>query len=220
MLPRPNTLLLEPYRDQRSRWPSKGRHLLAQFDDRTVVVYQAYRPSIARYAASHGRLGGPEFSRTRMTWIKPNFLWMMFRCGWATKENQEAVLAIRLAREGFDAILAQAVASSYVPELYASREEWSAAVNRSHVRLQWDPDHHPSGAPTERRAIQLGLRGEVLERFIDEWTVGIEDITPFVAAQRPNVAELEQLVTPREDTYMPRDPAIARHIGLEGVEGE
>jgi len=24
----------------------------------------------------------------RMTWIKPNFLWMMYRSGWASKKNQ------------------------------------------------------------------------------------------------------------------------------------
>ncbi|MFM7854759.1 MAG: DUF4291 family protein [Flammeovirgaceae bacterium] len=27
-------------------------------------------------------------SLNRMTWMKPNFLWMMYRSGWATKHNQ------------------------------------------------------------------------------------------------------------------------------------
>lgn len=91
------------------------------------MVYQAYRPEIARFAAANGYFGDG-FSLNRMSWIKPNFLWMMHRSGWAQKQGQEHVLAVRLHRENFDAILAQAVPSSYAPELYASREAWSAAV--------------------------------------------------------------------------------------------
>src|SRR5439155_2761622 len=33
-----------------------GRHILTQFDDESVVVYQAYRPAIGRFAAEHGLL--------------------------------------------------------------------------------------------------------------------------------------------------------------------
>jgi uncharacterized lipoprotein YddW (UPF0748 family) len=59
-----------------------------------------------------------------MSWIKPNFLWMMFRCGWGTKPGQEVVLAVRMQRAGFDRILAAAVHSSYVPEVYGERDQW------------------------------------------------------------------------------------------------
>ena len=37
-----------------------------------------------------------------MTWIKPSFLWMMYRCGWGLKEGQETVLAVEITREGFE----------------------------------------------------------------------------------------------------------------------
>lgn len=58
------TLLLEPYVEQLPHWPRGGRHILAQFDDESVVVYQAYRPEIGRYAAAHGAFGaGFSFSR-------------------------------------------------------------------------------------------------------------------------------------------------------------
>ena len=53
-----------------------------------VIVYQAYRPSIGTYAVEHGHFGG-EFSYSRMSWIKTNFLWMMYRSGWGTKPGQE-----------------------------------------------------------------------------------------------------------------------------------
>ncbi|GET40082.1 hypothetical protein MiSe_48900 [Microseira wollei NIES-4236] len=76
-------LVTESYLAQIDRWPKTGRHILAQFDDESIVVYQAYRPAIGHFAASHGYFGG-EFSLNRMSWIKPNFLWMMYRSGWGT----------------------------------------------------------------------------------------------------------------------------------------
>ncbi|MCU0654745.1 MAG: DUF4291 domain-containing protein [Polyangiaceae bacterium] len=183
MLPR--SLLVASYLEQAPRWPTSGRHLMAQSSERSVVVYQAYRPSIGRWAAEHRRLGGDGFSFDRMSWIKPNFLWMMFRSGWGTKEAQEVTLAIHVAREGFERILAEAVPSSFSPELFESPEHWRGALARSEVRLQWDPDHLPGGEKSERRAIQLGLRGKTLRSLVEEWTLDIEDISPFVAAQRP-----------------------------------
>jgi hypothetical protein len=110
-------LLTEPYLAQNERWPQTGRHILAQFDADSVVVYQAYRPSIGHFAAKNRYFGG-EFSLNRMSWIKPNFLWMMFRCGWSTKENQEVTLAVWLKRPAFDEILRQAVYSTFAPKVY------------------------------------------------------------------------------------------------------
>ena len=34
-------LLLEPYLDRKDRLPKSGHHILAQYDDETIVVYQA-----------------------------------------------------------------------------------------------------------------------------------------------------------------------------------
>lgn len=141
---------VDRYIDQIVHWPKEGRHILAQFDAQSVVVYQAYRPAIGHYAAKHGRFGGPEFGYGRMSWIKPNFLWMMYRCGWATKENQEVVLAVRIRREGFDEILRQAVPSTYVAALYENGSAWQENLRTSNVRLQWDPDHDPHGQKLSR----------------------------------------------------------------------
>lgn len=203
----------ESYAAQDARWPRTGRHIIAQFDDASVVVYQAYRPEIGRFAAQHGYFGGA-FSLGRMSWIKPNFLWMMYRCGWASKEGQEVVLAVRLKRAAFDEILSQAVPSSFAPELHATEAEWKAAVAGSDVRLQWDPDHDPTGRPLARKAIQLGLRRGVLARYAKEWLLGIEDATAFVREQAANASRPELLQTPREEVYPVRDPATARRLGL------
>lgn len=99
------------------------------------------------------RFGGERFSYGRMSWIKTNFLWMMYRCGWCTKRNQERVLAVRITREGFNTILSKA--------LTGHDEKTLGMQEKSEVRLQWDPDHSPNGGAELRRAIQLGLRNEV-----------------------------------------------------------
>ena len=44
----------EAYDAQRARWPASGQHILAQHDADTVVVYQAYRPSIGASAVADG----------------------------------------------------------------------------------------------------------------------------------------------------------------------
>lgn len=205
-------LRVVPYIHQKPEWPQSGRHILAQYDESSIVVYQAYNAAIGRFAAQNGYFGGG-FSYNRMSWCKPNFLWMMYRSGWGTKENQEITLAIRLNRAAFDSFLAQAVPSSHDPDLYKSRSEWSRMVQTSDVRLQWDPDHSPVGGPLERRAIQIGLRGSALHEYGRDAILEIEDISAFVAEQRLHVGSPE-LQTPSEQVYRPADPAIAARLRL------
>ena len=194
-------MITEPYLLQLPHWPTAGRHILAHHDDASLIVYQAYRPAIADFAVKHQRFGG-EFSYNRMSWIKPNFLWMMFRAGWATKEGQERILAVRLQRAFFEEVLRDAVPSSFDPARHASHDDWKTAVEHSDVRLQWDPDHDPLGRPLERRAVQLGLRGRALRRYGEEALLGIDDITPFVIAQRAHLRDgFAGLVMPRERVY-------------------
>jgi hypothetical protein len=209
-----SNLHLEAYAAQKLRWPQHGRHVMAQFDDTSVVVYQAYRPAIGHFAAANGYFGG-EFSLARMSWVKPNFMWMMYRCGWATKAGQEVVLAVWLERAAFDQILEAAVPSAFWPERYPDQAAWQDAVERSDVRLQWDPDHGPSGAPVERRAVQLGLRGETLRRYARPWITRIEDVSDLCREQHARWRDGGDaaLVTPREAPY-PVTPAAAAALGM------
>jgi hypothetical protein len=212
-------LVTEPYLDQTRRWPRDGRHIIAQFDDESVIVYQAYRPAIGHFATKKGYFGGA-FRVHRMSWIKPNFLWMMYRSGWGSKEGQEVVLAVRLKRSAFDEILRRAVHSTFVPEVHETRDAWKQAVGGSEVRLQWDPDHDPAGARLERRAIQLGLRGRILARYAREWLLGIDDVSPYVAEQRANaIPPYDRLITPREEVYPVSDPSVAASLGLSAFSG-
>jgi hypothetical protein len=210
------TLVTEKYQDQLKRWPACGRHILAHFDESSVVVYQAYRPEIGGFAVKNQRFGG-EFSFNRMSWIKPNFLWMMYRSGWGTKLGQEITLAIHLQRAAFEKILGLAVYSTFVPQVYGSYEGWKERLAESPVRIQWDPDHDPTGAKQERRAIQLGMAGDVLRRFANEWILKIEDISDFVSQQR-QLAESDgssELVTPREEVYRIENSEVASRLGVD-----
>jgi|SRR5579859_5374425 len=209
-------LRTESYLEQVKRWPKSGKHILTQCDADMVIVYQAYRPAIGQFAAEHQYFGG-EFSFNRMSWIKTNFLWMMYRSGWGTKDGQEVTLAVRLAREGFDEILRRAVHSSYVPEVYGTEENWKSCLRESNVRLQWDPDHDPFGTKQERRAIQLGLSGEVLRQYAKDWILSIEDISEFVAQQRTLVERkaISELATPVEGKYLVGDSGAAKRIQID-----
>ncbi len=212
-------LQTDNYKNHVANWPGEGRHILAQYDADSIVVYQAYRPEIGHFAATQGYFGGA-FSLNRMSWIKPNFLWMMYRSGWGTKQGQEVTLAVRMCRAGFNAILAQAVPSTYWPEQYDTPEQWKATGVASDVRLQWDPDHDPYGEKLERRAIQLGLRGDTLTSYAREWILEIEDVSEFVAEQRVLVetSKLDHLLTPTEAVY-PVDNDVAIRIGLVSIGG-
>jgi hypothetical protein len=210
------TIKTEKYTDAVVRWPKAGKHIMAQVNGNAIVLYQAYNAAIADYAVTHQKLGGPGFSYDRMSWVKPNFLWMMYRCGWAAKENQERVLAIHLALSEFDEILANAVFSTFRHHTYATRKDWEEDVKKSQVRLQWDPDHDPYGNKQERKAIQLGLRGNTFRVFGQNNIQHIEDITPFVKEQRAQLSagNIRELLVPVEDPYVPVDQFICRRIEL------
>lgn len=206
-------LATQLYSEQSRRWPKSGRHILAHYDASSVVVYQAYKSSTRDFSVANRQLGGPEFSFNRMSWIKPNFLWMMYRAGWATKTDQETVLGLRISVAFFEFVLERAVPSSFDPTLFEDHAAWKAELARSEVRLQWDPDHAPSGAAVERRAIQLGLRGETLRAFATTEMMEVIDMTQFVREQALHVSS-EALLTPVERPYEPLSEVARRRVGL------
>ncbi len=153
-----------------------AKQICAVHDDRTNRVYQAYNRAIADAALARGTFVTPPFARSRMTWIKPSFLWMMYRAGWGHKDaNQSRILAIDISHEGFDWALDHSCPSS--PPASSSAEEWRELKERSPVRIQWDPERDLHLQPLGHRAIQIGLSGEAVERYVGEWIIGISDVT-------------------------------------------
>lgn len=165
------------------------KQIRAVYDEQTIRVYQAYCPAIAEEAVRLGTFGS-RFKLTRMTWIKPSFLWMMYRSGWATKENQEHILAIDIKREAFNYLIQNAVDSSI-------------QVPNPDIRVQWDPERDIHGNPLDYRSIQIGIRGETLLRFVRDWIVKIQDITNYVTDLRTRKESGEEIypLLPEEHVY-------------------
>ncbi|MFF6867509.1 DUF4291 family protein [Streptomyces sp. NPDC012450] len=181
--------------------------------DRTVTVYQAYRPGIGLPAAREGRFPAV-WKRERMTWIKPSFLWMMYRSGWGTKEGQETVLAVEITREGFEWALRNACLSHYVSGFHPDRDAWKRELTRSPARVQWDPERDPRLDPLPYRSLQLGLAGEASRRYADEWTVSITDVTPLAhrvhALVRSGDVDGARALLPREEPYPEQEGLLDR----------
>jgi hypothetical protein len=153
-----------------------SRRILANYDDEGIYVYQAFTPSTVASALKRGTFD-TGFSLDRMTWIKPSFGWMLYRSGYASKHNQEAILRIKITHAGFMEILRQSVETSYSPGIYVSEHAWTLALSKSEVRHQWDPDRAITGEKLDRRAIQIGIRGNVVRNYVNKWILRLEEVT-------------------------------------------
>ncbi len=92
--------------------------------------------------------------------------------------------------------------TTFNPDRFATREDWQKSMSGSQVLVQWDPDHGPDGSKLERRAIQIGLRGEALRELSEEALIEVINLTDFVNKQRENAADdYSNLVTPQESVY-------------------
>lgn len=188
----------------------RAREVRAAFDDQTVTVYQAYSPEIAGPAVDAQRFV-PPFSLNRMTWIKPSFLWMMYRSGWATKRGQERILAIKITRVGFESALASACLSHFDPTVYNDVAEWQLRKALTSVRVQWDPERDLQGNALLRRSLQVGLSLDALVAYVHKWTVSIEDITRVVEGLRNSDSRSHEIMQ-RERSY-PLPVDVAEVIG-------
>lgn len=178
------------------------RKIFASYDEAGIYVYQAFHPSIVN-AAIHKGTFGKGFNLQRMTWIKPSFGWMLYRSGYASKHNQEAILKIKLSHNGFEEILSQSVETSFNPKLYATESDWTKALAKSEVRHQWDPERAITGEKLNRRAIQIGLKGGVVIKYVNRWICSLEDVTAL-AKQIAQLIELKQPLplVPEETEYL------------------
>ena len=208
-------LQLEKYNNQLNEWPQSGYHIMAQYDEEKIIVYRSYRPEIGNFASQNQYFGGA-FSLNRMTWIKPNFLWMMYRNGWGTKEGQEVTLAIHLKMDAFIKYLKESEYSSFDMSPVTDHETWKSQVAQTPSRLQWDPDHNPFGAKLERRAIQIGLRNELTRSYSKDDILEIEDISEFVNEQRLILEKNgpEDLITPLERPLLFEDNELNKKLKL------
>jgi hypothetical protein len=152
------------------------RQIRAVFDADTITVYQAYSEEIAAAAVAAQRLdASPDFSTTRMTWIKPSFSWMMYRAGYSFKDaRQSRILALKMTRAGFLTLLRNAELTHGGGGKSPPAGAWS---HRAKVRVQWDPERTPKLGKLLWRSIQIGIPGSVVGEWVRDWIVEIQDIT-------------------------------------------
>lgn len=156
------------------------RQIRAEFDDDTITVYQAYNPVIADAAIAAGTFV-PPWRSERMTWIKPSFLWMMYRCGYCTKPGQERVLAIKISKQGLQEALTMSCLSHFTEgDPYRTKQEFQEALHASPVRIQWDPERDLEHNALPYRSIQIGISKEASSAYVHRWIRGIRDVTPLV----------------------------------------
>ena len=195
----------------------KEREIRADFDRETIVTYQAYSPAIAVPALDAQRFV-PPFSFRRMTWIKPSFLWLMHRSNWAQKAGQERILAIRIRRSGWDRALSLAVLTSFERSLFRSPDEWRKQFAEATVHLQWDPERSLRGSALPQYSIQIGLSRHIIEEFVQEWIVGIEDFTARVAKMynllQAGQGDKAKRLLPPQKVY-PVAPHVAKRLLID-----
>jgi hypothetical protein len=159
------------------------------------------------------------FSRSRATWIKPSFLWMAYRCGWAAKAGQERVLAIEISREGFEWALEHSCLTHYDPAVYPDAAAWHRRLSMTCVRVQWDPERDLRLRPLGHRSIQIGLTGEAVTRYADDWIVSITEETQRMKRIRALLAAgndgQARALLPEEAPY-PLRPGLAAFTGATG----
>ncbi len=184
-----------------------ARQIRAVYDDATIRVYQAFRDDIADTALAHGTFVSPPFSLTRMTWIKPSFLWMMYRAGWGHKdEGQKRILAIDITREGFEWALRN-----------SSLSHERTTDTSQPVRIQWDPERDLHHRPLDHRSIQIGLSGIAVAHYVDRWIRRITDITALANEMGAHVAAgrapAAKALLPPEQPY-PVGAELSRHLEI------
>lgn len=195
---------------------AKHYEIRADYDGNTIVMYQAYAKTIALPALKAQKFV-PPFSLNRMTWIKPSFLWLMHRSNWGRKANQEYILRVRITRKGWEEALSLGVLTSYESSAHKSPDDWREQFADAAVHVQWDPERSIKGADLQIDSIQVGLSRQVIQRFVDEWIVSIEDFTPTVRKiydllQKGDLKNAKRHLPP-EKVY-PVLPDMGKHLML------
>ncbi|EMC97889.1 hypothetical protein BAUCODRAFT_67475 [Baudoinia panamericana UAMH 10762] len=187
--------------------------IVALYDDKTITVYQACNDEIADAAVATQKLSAsPKFKINRTTWIKPSWCWMMYRCGYSSKDpNQHRVLALRMKHTHFAEVLKLATLAH------------DSHVKGTTVVVQWDPERGPRLERfADQRSIQIGIPGVLVQKWSDEWIDSIHDVTAAARAMKEALDEDEKLTAeqlvhkglmPQERSYVV-DAEIIKRLGM------
>ncbi|MFW1957905.1 DUF4291 domain-containing protein [Acinetobacter guillouiae] len=193
---------------------SAYHQIRALYDRDTITVYQAYNQQIAQLAVQQQKFVSP-FSFHRMTWIKPSFLWLMERSHWATKSNQNHILAIRIKRDFWEYLIQQSIHTDPTLSAHKNGEHWSESFENAKVHIQWDPERNLKGTKLEQRSIQIGISRFLIQAFNNTAIHSIQDITPLVTkmAQFRRLGKYKhaEKLLPKQRIY-PLNDALKKHL--------
>ena len=84
-------------------------------------------------------------------------------------------------------------------------------MEERNIRVQWDPERDNAIREIpDTRSIQIGLSGDAVEKYVNEWIVAITDLTPVAKAQGRGGVSVEW--PEREERPYPLPEAIAAGI--------
>lgn len=188
----------------------------ACFDEKLIAVYSAFDASIANIAVKQQKLL-PPFSYSRMTWIKPSYLWMMYRSEWGNKLGMERILRIWILRSEWDKALKEAILTTPETRVYSDPGKWRSQLERARIRVQWDPERDIHNKRQPYKSIQVGITAELSEVYAKRWIQKIEDCTSLTHQIRNKIwagdTEGAELLLPSERLY-PVGADIARALGM------
>lgn len=189
----------------------------ANYDRDTIVIYQAYSDSIADVALQLQRFASP-FSFHRMTWIKPSFLWLMHRSNWGQKANQQRTLAVHISRSGWEKALSLGTLTHPEPSVFPNSSVWEAEFANSPVHIQWDTERSLRGAGLNHFSIQVGIGRQMIQEYVDQWIVKIEDLTSTVSKIRDLLKSGDEKNAKRHlppERVYPIEPRIGNRIQIQ-----
>jgi hypothetical protein len=172
------------------------RQVRAAQTQTTVRVYQACSPAVADSALEKQTFVAP-FERDGTTWLVPSFRWAAYGSGYGSKPGRERILAVDITRNGFEEAIARATGGG--PVLV----RWDAERDLDHTALNFE-------------TIRIGLTGDVIDDYADEWITAITDVTP-VMRDISGLLATDQLhkavkLVPHEPPY-PLSEDLAKAIG-------
>lgn len=176
----------------------------ALYDTKNIALYAAFSSSIANVALKTQQLL-PPFSYDRMTWVKPSYLWMMYRSDWTQKDNMQRILRIWIKRTDWEKALKEAVLTTPEAHVYNDAKKWRKQLDKARIRVQWDPERDIQNKHLAFKSIQVGITPALAETYAKRWISKIEDVTPLTHQIRSWVfaqqwQEATQLL-PKEQVY-------------------
>ena len=188
----------------------------ATFDCNNIAVYAAFSSSIADVALQNQKLLAP-FSYHRMTWIKPSFLWLMYRSNWAESAGMERILQIWIKRTEWDNALKEAILTTPEAHVYKDAKKWRKQLDKARIRVQWDPERNIKNERLNYKSIQIGITTALSETYAKKWITKIEDMTPITRQIQALVAQknYEKAIKflPEERIY-PVNDEICKVLGI------